>query len=199
MYFIFRDVTYVVSSVFACLMIIGELAVGVRILLEKGPSRHHISEDQQFQENTQSSYFIRRRKWSAGESERSSQGPTPPGGAGQPQAASPSGVATLAHFYQCPFAYIVVPENLRQRGIRDRLCRLCGAENTERESSPIGRNLSGKFLSGEGWASSGSSSSSPSSLAPSSSPSSRHPTVTSWVESYPIFRGNFSGVDYSYS
>jgi hypothetical protein len=34
-------------------MIIGELAAGVRILLEKGPSRHHISEDQQFQRNTQ--------------------------------------------------------------------------------------------------------------------------------------------------
>jgi hypothetical protein len=29
-------------------MIIGELAAGVRILLEKGPPRHHISEDQQF-------------------------------------------------------------------------------------------------------------------------------------------------------
>jgi hypothetical protein len=51
-YFIFRDDTYVVFSVFTCLMIIGELAAGVRILLEKGPSRHHISEDQQFQENT---------------------------------------------------------------------------------------------------------------------------------------------------
>jgi hypothetical protein len=47
-YFIFRDDTYVVSSVFACLMIIGELAARVRILLEKGPSRHHISEDQTF-------------------------------------------------------------------------------------------------------------------------------------------------------
>jgi hypothetical protein len=47
-YFIFRDDTYVVSSVFACFMIVGELAAGVRILLEKGPSRHHISEDQQF-------------------------------------------------------------------------------------------------------------------------------------------------------
>jgi hypothetical protein len=34
-------------------MIIGELAVGVRILLEKGPSRHHISEDQQLRRNTQ--------------------------------------------------------------------------------------------------------------------------------------------------
>jgi hypothetical protein len=52
-YFIFRGDTYVVFSVFTCLMIIGELAAGVRILLEKGPSRHHISEDQQFQRNTQ--------------------------------------------------------------------------------------------------------------------------------------------------
>jgi hypothetical protein len=42
---------------FACLMIIGELAAGVRILLEKGPSRHHIPEDQQFQENTQKFIF----------------------------------------------------------------------------------------------------------------------------------------------
>jgi hypothetical protein len=41
-YFIFRDDTYVVSSGFACLMIIGGFAAGVRILLEKGPSRHYI-------------------------------------------------------------------------------------------------------------------------------------------------------------
>jgi hypothetical protein len=34
-------------------MIIGGLAAGVRILLEKGPLRHHIFEDQQFQRNTQ--------------------------------------------------------------------------------------------------------------------------------------------------
>jgi hypothetical protein len=59
-YFIFGDDTYVVFSIFTCLMIIGELAAGVRILLEKGPSRHHISEDQQFQENTQKFIFHRR-------------------------------------------------------------------------------------------------------------------------------------------
>jgi hypothetical protein len=59
-YFIFRDDSYVVSSVFTCLMIIGELAVRVRILLEKRPSRHHISEDQQFQENTQKFIFHRK-------------------------------------------------------------------------------------------------------------------------------------------
>jgi hypothetical protein len=61
-YFIFRDDTYVVSSVFACLMIIGELAARVKILLEKGPSRHHISEDQQFQENTQNFIFHQKTK-----------------------------------------------------------------------------------------------------------------------------------------
>jgi hypothetical protein len=43
-------------------MIIGELAAGVRILLEKGPSRHHISEDQQFQENTQKFIYYQKTK-----------------------------------------------------------------------------------------------------------------------------------------
>jgi hypothetical protein len=47
-YFIFRDDTYVVSSIFTCLMIIGQLTARVRILLEKGPSRYHIPKDQQF-------------------------------------------------------------------------------------------------------------------------------------------------------
>jgi hypothetical protein len=61
-YFIFRDDTYVVSSVFTCLIIIGGLAAGVRILVEKGPSRHHISEDQQFQENTQKFIYYKKTK-----------------------------------------------------------------------------------------------------------------------------------------
>jgi hypothetical protein len=34
-YFIFRDDTYVVSSIFTCSMIVGGFAAGVRILLEK--------------------------------------------------------------------------------------------------------------------------------------------------------------------
>jgi hypothetical protein len=34
-YFIFRDDTYVASSVFTCLMMVGGFDVGVRILLEK--------------------------------------------------------------------------------------------------------------------------------------------------------------------
>jgi hypothetical protein len=59
-YFIFRDDTYIISSIIALLMIIGGFTAGVRILLEKGPSRYNISEDQHFQENTQK--FILRRK-----------------------------------------------------------------------------------------------------------------------------------------
>jgi hypothetical protein len=38
-------------------MIIEELTARVRILLEKGLSRHHIFEDQQFQENTHKFIF----------------------------------------------------------------------------------------------------------------------------------------------
>jgi hypothetical protein len=56
-YFTFRDDTYVVSSVFTCLMIIGGFAARVRILLEKGPSRHHVSEDQEIPEKYQKIMF----------------------------------------------------------------------------------------------------------------------------------------------
>jgi hypothetical protein len=41
-------------------MIIGEFTAGVRILLEKELSRHHISEDQQFSENNQKFLLARR-------------------------------------------------------------------------------------------------------------------------------------------
>jgi hypothetical protein len=112
-YFIFRDDIYVVSYVFACLMIIRELAAGVRILLEKGLSRHHIFEDQQFQENTQKFIFHRRTEVARRRERGEWPGATPPGGAGPPQAAPPSGVAALAHFCQRPLSYMVVPENLR--------------------------------------------------------------------------------------
>jgi hypothetical protein len=43
-------------------MIIEELAAGVRILLEKRPSRHHISEDRQFQRNTQIFIYYKKTK-----------------------------------------------------------------------------------------------------------------------------------------
>jgi hypothetical protein len=59
-YFIFRDDTYVIFLNFACLMIIGEFTTGVKILLEI------LTEV------------------ARGKGEVSHQGPTPPGGAGQP-------------------------------------------------------------------------------------------------------------------
>jgi hypothetical protein len=79
-YFIFRDDTYVVSSIFACLMIIGEFTAGVRILLEKGLSRYNISEDQKLSENTQK--FLFGQKTEAARRRRQGEPPgahTPPG------------------------------------------------------------------------------------------------------------------------
>jgi hypothetical protein len=49
-YFTFRDDTYVVSSIFTCLMIIGGFAAESGFCWKKGPSRHHISEDQEIPE-----------------------------------------------------------------------------------------------------------------------------------------------------
>jgi hypothetical protein len=84
-YFTFRDDTYVVSSVLTCLMIIGGFAAGVRILLEKGSSRHHVSEDQEIPEKYQEIIFCqktevarrRRREEPQGGLTRRGRGPTP--------------------------------------------------------------------------------------------------------------------------
>jgi hypothetical protein len=59
-YFTFRDDTYVVSSIFTCLMIIGGFAAGVRIPLEKGLSRHYILEDQEIPEEYQKIIFYQK-------------------------------------------------------------------------------------------------------------------------------------------
>jgi hypothetical protein len=59
-YFTFRDDTYVVSSVLTCLMIIGGFAAEVRILLEKGPLRHHVSEDEEIPEKYQKIIFCQK-------------------------------------------------------------------------------------------------------------------------------------------
>jgi hypothetical protein len=79
-YFTFRDNTYVVSSVFTCLMIIRGFAAGVRILLEKGPPRHHISEDQEIPEKYQEIMFSRRLKKLEGGGERSHRAGSHTGG-----------------------------------------------------------------------------------------------------------------------
>jgi hypothetical protein len=56
-YFTFKDDTYVISSVFTCLTIIGGFAAEVRILLEKGPSRHHILKIRKIPEKYQKIIF----------------------------------------------------------------------------------------------------------------------------------------------
>jgi hypothetical protein len=55
-------------------MIIRELVAGVGILLEKGPSRHHISEDQQFQRNTQKFIYYKKMKVARRRSREEQQG-----------------------------------------------------------------------------------------------------------------------------
>jgi hypothetical protein len=75
----------IVSSVFTCLRIIGGFAVRVRILLEKGPSRHHVSEDQKIPEKYQKIIFHqkteearrRRREEPQGGLTHRGRGPTP--------------------------------------------------------------------------------------------------------------------------
>jgi hypothetical protein len=84
-YFTFRDDTYVISSVFTCLMIIGGFAVGVRILLEKGPSRYHISKIRKISEKYQKIIFCqktevarrRRREGPQGSLTTRGRGPAP--------------------------------------------------------------------------------------------------------------------------
>jgi hypothetical protein len=111
-YFTFRDDTYVVSSIFTCLMIIGGFVVGVRILLEKGPSRHHVLEDQEILLKYQK--IISRQKTEGARRRRreETQGGLTTRGAGPPLAAPACGEATLAHYCHRPFAYIVVLKNL---------------------------------------------------------------------------------------
>jgi hypothetical protein len=84
-YFIFRDNTYVVSSVFTCLMMIRGFAARVRILLEKGQSRHNISKMRKIPEKYQKIIFYqkteeagrRRREGPQGSLTTRGRGPAP--------------------------------------------------------------------------------------------------------------------------
>jgi hypothetical protein len=132
-------------------MIIGEFTAGVRILLEKGLSRHHISEDQQFSENTQKFLFgqkmeVARRRGrgdSPGAHTTPWRGPAPgraTNWCGRPSPPLPS-----------PLRVYHLLKNLRREEDRRKTSPpLQGGKHTERESSPAGRNLPGKFLPGGG-------------------------------------------------
>jgi hypothetical protein len=115
-YFIFRDDTYVISSIFAYLMIIGGFAVGVRILLEKGPSRHHISKIRKIPEKYQKIIFCRKTEEARRRRQEGPQGILTTRGAAQPLAAPPCGESPLAHYCHRPFAYFIIPENLSKGG-----------------------------------------------------------------------------------
>jgi hypothetical protein len=69
-----------------------------------------------FQKNTKKLYFARRLKKPEGGGERIHRASSHTGGAALPLATPAYCVATLAHFCHCPFAYIVVPENLSELG-----------------------------------------------------------------------------------
>jgi hypothetical protein len=115
-YFIFRDDTYVVSSVFTCLMIIGGIAARVRILLEKGPSRHHISKIRKIPEKYQKIIFYQKTEEARRRRREGPQGSLTTRGAAQPLAVPPCGESPLAHFCHRPFTYFIIPKNLSQEG-----------------------------------------------------------------------------------
>jgi hypothetical protein len=86
-YFIFRDDTYVVSSVFTCLMIIGGFAAGVRILLEKDRQDTIFRKIKKIPKNTRKLYFAERLRKPEGGGERSQGVGSHIGGAAWPLAA----------------------------------------------------------------------------------------------------------------
>jgi hypothetical protein len=132
-YFTFRDDTYGVSSVFTCLMIIGGFAAGVRILLEKRPSRHHILEDREIPKKYHEIIFCQKTEEARRRKREEPQGGLTTRGAGPPLAAPACGEATLAHFCHRPFAYIIVPRNISEGGSEIDTVASAGQKTPERE------------------------------------------------------------------
>jgi hypothetical protein len=83
-YFIFRYDTYVISFIFTCLMIVRGFAAGVRILLEKGPSRDHLLKIRKILEKYQEIIFSQKTKEARRRSREEPGGPHTPGWRGQP-------------------------------------------------------------------------------------------------------------------
>jgi hypothetical protein len=83
-HFIFRYDTYVISFAFTCLMIIGGVAAGVRILLEKGPSRDHILKIKKILEKYLEIIISQKTQEARRRSREEPGGPHTPGWRGQP-------------------------------------------------------------------------------------------------------------------
>jgi hypothetical protein len=70
-YFIFRDDTYVVFSVFTYLMILGGFAVGVGFCWKRTVKTPYFGRSGKFQKNTRKLYFAERLRKPEGGGERS--------------------------------------------------------------------------------------------------------------------------------
>jgi hypothetical protein len=120
-------------------MIIGEFTAGVRILLEKGLSRHHISEDQQLSKNTHKFLFVQKMEVAR----RRGQG-EPPGAHTTPWRGPALGRA--AWWCGCPGPPLPtplhvyrLPENLRLRGGSQKDFAASAGQKTHREGKLFGR------------------------------------------------------------
>jgi hypothetical protein len=91
-------------------MIIGRFATGVRILLEKGLSRHHILEDQKILKKYQKIIFYEKTEEARKRSREEPRGRHTHRGRGLTPGRAGLLCAPLAHFYHRPFAYFIVPE-----------------------------------------------------------------------------------------
>jgi hypothetical protein len=127
-------------------MIIGEFTAGVRILLEKGPSRYNIFEDQQFQENTQNFLFCQKtevaRRRGRGE---------PPGAHTTPWRGLALGHATrwcgcLGPPLPAPLHVYCLPKNLRLGGGSQKDSAASAGQKTQRERKLSGRQKSAREI-----------------------------------------------------
>jgi hypothetical protein len=150
MHFIFRYDTYVISFVFTCLMIIGGVAAGVRILLKKGPSRDHILKIRKILEKYLEIIFSQKTQEARRRSREEPGGPTHQGGTASPLAARALREAALAHLWSRPFAYIIVPENLSQGGSELDIAASAGRRTPEREKLS-GREKSAREIPSRRW------------------------------------------------
>ena len=75
---------YVISFIFTCLMIFGGVAAGVRILLEKGPSRDHILKIRKIPEKYQEIIFSQKTQEARRRSREELGGALTPGWRGLP-------------------------------------------------------------------------------------------------------------------
>ena len=84
-------------------MITGGVAAGVRILLEKGPSKDHILKIRKIPEKYPEIIFSQKTQEARRMSREEPGGPTCQGGAASPLAARAPREATLAHLWSRPF------------------------------------------------------------------------------------------------